>query len=185
MSDDTLLSNPALDAALRAQEAIRPTLSPGPQPVTSGPGHSPPSEALTASLAAREGQSGAMGDGYVGTPPESKPLVSGALAAVAGMLSAGGMMVAPALPMPWSIIVGAVALFVGWLAGQPLKVPEWMASKPILPLTIAPAVGTMGVSLAAYAAVLPEGWIQRGLLLVSVAAMILGGKTAPNVAPKA
>jgi len=95
-----------------------------------------------------------------------------------------GLMAAPALPMPWGLIVGGVALLAGWLAGQPLKVPEWMASKPILPLTIAPTVGTLGVSLAAYAASLPAGWLQKGLLLASAAAMILGGKAAPNVAPK-
>ncbi len=141
------IPNPALAAALRAQEALEFKLSRGPQPVTSGPGHSPPSEALTASLAAREAQSGAMGEGYVGTLPEGKPLVSGALAAVAGLISAGGMLAAPALPMPWALIVGGVALLAGWLAGQPLKVPEWMASKPILPLTIAPTVGTLSVSL--------------------------------------
>jgi len=110
--------------------------------------------------------------------------VSGTLAAVAGLISAGRAVATSIPPAPYNLAMGGVALFAGWLAGQPLKVPAWMTSTPLLPLTIAPTIGTLAVSLGAYAATLPDGWPQRILSLAAVAGMILGGKVAPNVAPK-
>jgi len=179
----SLIPNPALLAALKAQEAMKPHLSPGPQPVTSGPGHSPPSEALTASLAARESQSGAMGAGYVGEAPEAKPLVSGTLAAVAGLVATVGAIAAPLIPAPWGGLVGAAALVAGLLAGIPLSTPKWAEGKPLVPVTLVPTLATAGAGLASLVPSLPPGYVQSGGLALAALLLALAGKTLPP--PKA
>jgi hypothetical protein len=174
------IPNPALLAALKAQEAMKPQLSPGPQPVTSGPGHSPPSEALTASLAAREAQSGAMGAGYVGEVPEAKPLVSGALAAVAGLVATLGAIAAPLIPAPWGGLVGAAALVAGLLAGIPLATPKWAEGKPLVPVTLVPTLATAGAGLASLVPSLPVGYLQSGGLALAALLLALAGKALPT-----
>lgn len=181
MSDT--IPNPALLAALKARDELELKLSPGPQPVTSGPGHPPPSEALTAALAAREGQPGALGTGYVGTVPEAKPLVSGALAAVAGLVATVGAIAAPLIPAPWGGIVGAAALVAGLLSGVALTPPKWSEGKPLVPLTLVPALTTAGAGLASLVPSLPAGHLQSGGLALAALLLALAGKALPQ--PKA
>jgi hypothetical protein len=80
--------------------------------------------------------------------PGPQPLVSGVLAAVAGVVAVALPLAAPFLPPPFSGLAVVLAFVAAFLAGVPVKPPALVASKPVVGQALVPALGGLVPVLA-------------------------------------
>lgn len=127
---------------------------------------------------------------HPGEPESPMPVVPSfvpaglkALATVIAGIGGVVLLALPSLPLALPAWVGfavfAVTCIAAFLSG--LAQPSGFAGRPLVPLTLVPAIASIAAALGHFAAGLPDGTVKSALLLV--VALLLGAAGAVTPAP--
>jgi hypothetical protein len=114
-----------------------------------------------------------------------RPLLSGVLAAVIGVLGTVATFAAGTglIPWPYSLAVAVVGMAAALLTGTFSKVPNLAVGRPLIPLTLIPSAVAISGYLVDLAVSIPEGFSRGAALAGAALASWLAGKvfTPPMV----
>lgn len=111
-----------------------------------------------------------------------QPLVPGwagwVAAGLAGLLGLVAAM--PFIPPPFNGLCGILAFIAATLGGLSAAPPSLTSSKPVVPLTLVPTLGSLAAVAADIASSLPDGWPHRLLYFGALILAWLTGKVLPT-----